>query len=208
MTYLSPTTRSGHDPEERRRALRALPEFLPHDRTARARPLDPPAGPDKVGFTVVAPDAIPPDAVVVGIVIACRNLGAAPAGSELYASSVPTYYRIAAADGRAVLICSPGLLLDRDGHRVTLDGRDLSLTRREFDLLKHLASHPGRVYTRDLLLQQVWMFDDPSYTPPRTVDVHVARLRRKLGHRHAGALETLRGVGYRWTGLQAELAAE
>jgi DNA-binding CsgD family transcriptional regulator len=191
MTYLNPIPRPGHDPEARRRALRALPQVQPHDRTARARPLELPTGPGGMGLTVVAPDAVPADAIVVGVVIATHDRHAdadAPGMNiDLFAGTA------------SVLTCAPGLLLDRDGHRVTLDGRDLSLTRREFELLRHLASHPGRVYTREILLRDVWKFDDPSYTPPRTVDVHVARLRRKIGHRHAHALETLRGVGYRWT---------
>jgi two-component system response regulator PrrA len=211
MTYLNPILRPGHDPEAGRRALRALPQFLPQDRTAEARPLEPPAGLGGVGLSVVAPDAVPPDAIVVGIVIATHDPDAAAPGRniELFAAAASTYRRDAATDARAaVLTCAPGLVLDQDGRRVTLDGRDLSLTRREFDLLRHLASTPGRVYTREILLRDVWKFEDPSYTPPRTVDVHVARLRRKIGHRHSRSLETLRGVGYRWTGEQAEAPHE
>jgi DNA-binding winged helix-turn-helix (wHTH) protein len=208
MTYLNPIHRPGHDPEARRRPMHALPQFLPHDRTARARPLELPAGPGGMGLTVVAPDAVPPDAIIVGIVIATPDPDTAAPGAsiDLFAGATPTDHRNPATDPpAAVLICAPGLLLDRDGHRVTLDGRDLSLTRREFDLLRHLASHPGRVHTRETLLRDVWKFEDPSYTPPRTVDVHVARLRRKIGHSHAHALalETLRGVGYRWTAERA-----
>ena len=211
MTHLNPIPRPGHDPEARRRALHALPQFLPHDRTAQARPLELPAGPPGMGLTVVAPDAVPPDAIVVGVVIATQDPDAAALGTniDLFAGATSADRRDPASDlPDAVLTCAPGLVLDRDAHRVTVDGRDLSLTRREFDLLRHLASHPGRVYTREILLRDVWKFEDPSYTPPRTVDVHVARLRRKIGHRHSRSLETLRGVGYRWTGEQAEAPHE
>lgn len=93
----------------------------------------------------------------------------------------------------------PGLLLDLDGRLVWADGEPLVLTRREFDLLAHLATRPGRVLTRSQLLTAAWGLTDARYAAPRTVDVHVARLRRKLGERHGAPLSTLRGVGYRWS---------
>jgi DNA-binding response OmpR family regulator len=82
--------------------------------------------------------------------------------------------------------------LDDDARRVTVDGQEVELTRREFDLLAALLRDPDRAHTRDALLEQVW---GSSYLQPKTVDVHIAALRRKLG----GALEisSLRGVGYR-----------
>lgn len=92
----------------------------------------------------------------------------------------------------------PGLLLDLDGRRVLATGLPLDLTRREFDLLAHLATRPGRVLTRAQLLAAVWSSADAADAGPRTVDVHVARLRRKLGP-HGAPLSTLRGVGYRWS---------
>jgi DNA-binding response OmpR family regulator len=82
--------------------------------------------------------------------------------------------------------------LDPATRRVTVDGAECDLTRREFDLLEALLRYPGRIHTRDQLLQLVW---DTTHLTPKTIDVHVASLRRKLGE--ALRITTLRGVGYR-----------
>jgi DNA-binding response OmpR family regulator len=82
--------------------------------------------------------------------------------------------------------------LDEQGRRVTVDGREVELTRREFDLLAALLREPTRVHTRDGLLELVW--GSPDYQA-KTVDVHIAALRRKLGN--AVRISALRGVGYR-----------
>jgi DNA-binding response OmpR family regulator len=81
--------------------------------------------------------------------------------------------------------------------RVFLDGGEISLTQREFDLLAHLAANPGRVYSRDQLMEAVW--DYPFFTDTSTVTVHVRRLRAKLGDDPAQPrfIETVWGVGYR-----------
>ena len=76
---------------------------------------------------------------------------------------------------------------------MSLDGGAIELTRKEFDLLSHLATTPGRVFTRAQLLEAVWGYPDDIDT--RTVDVHVAQLRRKLGTRCP--VKTVRGVGYK-----------
>ena len=102
--------------------------------------------------------------------------------------------RRAGAGGGAVIRLGP-LALDPDTYRVTTDGRPLDLTFKEFELLRFLASHPGRVYTRPALLREVWGFD--FYGGTRTVDVHVRRLRAKLGPEHEQLIETVRSVGYR-----------
>ncbi|WP_223360240.1 response regulator transcription factor [Leifsonia sp. ZF2019] len=83
--------------------------------------------------------------------------------------------------------------VDSARRRVEVDGRRIDLTATEFDLLAHLASQPGRVFTREQLLSSVWGVAD--YSSSRTVDVHVAQLRLKLGEA-AGAIRTVRGVGY------------
>lgn len=85
------------------------------------------------------------------------------------------------------------LEIDRRTHRVTVGGRDVALTRKEYDLLVFLASDPGAVRTREDIIDEVW--DPHWYGPTKTLDVHVASLRRKLGD--AGWIETVRGVGYR-----------
>ncbi|MDP9243162.1 MAG: winged-helix domain-containing protein [Actinomycetota bacterium] len=87
------------------------------------------------------------------------------------------------------------LTLDAGTFQVTLSGRALDLTFKEFELLQFLASRPGRVFTRPALLREVWGYD--FYGGTRTVDVHVRRLRAKLGPEHERLIETVRGVGYR-----------
>ena len=80
-------------------------------------------------------------------------------------------------------------------YQVTIGGRALDLTFKEFELLRFLAENPGRVFSRAKLLQEVWGYD--FYGGTRTVDVHVRRLRSKLGPEHEQLIETVRGVGYR-----------
>ncbi len=91
------------------------------------------------------------------------------------------------------------LSIDEDTYVVRLRGRPLDLTYREFELLKYLAGNPGRVFTRGQLLQEVWGYD--YYGGTRTVDVHIRRLRAKLGPEHEQLIGTVRGVGYK---LQSE----
>ncbi len=87
------------------------------------------------------------------------------------------------------------LALDIDTYRVTASGKPVDLTFKEFELLRFLASRPGRVSTRPALLREVWGYD--FYGGTRTVDVHIRRLRAKLGPEHEHLIETVRGVGYR-----------
>jgi DNA-binding response OmpR family regulator len=85
--------------------------------------------------------------------------------------------------------------LDASTFRVSLEGAPLDLTFKEFELLRYLAERQGRVFTRPALLREVWGYD--FYGGTRTVDVHVRRLRAKLGPAHEGLIQTVRGVGYR-----------
>ncbi len=87
------------------------------------------------------------------------------------------------------------LTLDLDAYQASVAGRRLDLTYKEFELLRFLASRPGRVSTRPTLLREVWGYD--FYGGTRTVDVHVRRLRSKLGPEHEALIQTVRGVGYR-----------
>ena len=103
--------------------------------------------------------------------------------------------RAGAGDGTIVRL-GP-LAIDTESYRVTAAGRALDLTFKEFELLRFLAQHPGRVYTRPGLLREVWGYD--FYGGTRTVDVHVRRLRAKLGPEYEHLIETVRGVGYRAT---------
>jgi DNA-binding response OmpR family regulator len=88
------------------------------------------------------------------------------------------------------------LSVDEATYSAKLRGRVLDLTFKEFELLKYLAQHPGRVFTRAQLLQEVWGYD--YFGGTRTVDVHVRRLRAKLGPEHEQLIGTVRNVGYRF----------
>ena len=101
--------------------------------------------------------------------------------------------RAGAGDGSVIRLGA--LSLDTDTYHVTISGRPLDLTFKEFELLRFLAQHPGRVFTRPALLREVWGYD--FYGGTRTVDVHVRRLRAKLGPEHEHLIETVRSVGYR-----------
>jgi DNA-binding response OmpR family regulator len=101
--------------------------------------------------------------------------------------------RAGAGDGSTIRL-GP-IAIDVETYQVTASGRTLDLTFKEFELLRFLASHPGRVYTRPALLREVWGYD--FYGGTRTVDVHVRRLRAKLGPEHEQLIETVRSVGYR-----------
>ena len=99
-------------------------------------------------------------------------------------------------DGTEAVIRSGALEVDESSYTARLDGRGLDLTFKEFELLKYLAQHPGRVFSRSQLLQDVWGYD--YFGGTRTVDVHVRRLRAKLGPEHESLIGTVRNVGYRF----------
>jgi DNA-binding response OmpR family regulator len=87
------------------------------------------------------------------------------------------------------------LVIDEGTYTARLRGRALALTFKEFELLKYLAQHPGRVFTRAQLLREVWGYD--FFGGTRTIDVHVRRLRAKLGPEHQALIGTIRNVGYK-----------
>ncbi|MFF7853857.1 winged helix-turn-helix domain-containing protein [Streptomyces sp. NPDC007904] len=136
-----------------------------------------PGQPPMVGYLVLVPaDQQPPFPVAVAdhadhIGRPGRAAGAEPAGDPLI--RVDTVQRTA-----------------------EVDGRPLDLTYLEFELLAHLVAHPGRVHTRDHLVGTVWGYGHVG--DGRTVDVHVARLRRKLGAEHRDVIRTVRRVGYKY----------
>ena len=101
--------------------------------------------------------------------------------------------RAGAGDGTVIRLGA--LAVDTETYHVTVSGRPLDLTFKEFELLRFLAQHPGRVFTRPSLLREVWGYD--FYGGTRTVDVHVRRLRAKLGPEHEHLIETVRSDGYR-----------
>ena len=94
------------------------------------------------------------------------------------------------------LIRSGDLVVDTNGYTASLHGHPIDLAYKEFELLKYLVQHPGRVFTRAQLLQEVWGYD--YYGGTRTVDVHIRRLRAKLGGEYEHLIGTVRNVGYRF----------
>ena len=118
-------------------------------------------------------------------------------------SNVTAAVAISDSPTRPELQAAPrrGLDIDRHAHRVSVDGRPVELSYREFELLAFLAEHPGRVFSRRQLVSSVWNGADVG---SRTVDVHVRRLRMKLG-RYAAGIVTVRNVGYRYVPARATL---
>jgi DNA-binding response OmpR family regulator len=88
------------------------------------------------------------------------------------------------------------LVLNLETYQAAIAGNPLDLTYMEYELLKFLGSHPGKVFTREVLLSRVWGYE--YYGGARTVDVHIRRLRAKLGDEHANLIHTVRSVGYRF----------
>ncbi len=96
----------------------------------------------------------------------------------------------------AELIEHGALLMNLETYQAAIAGRPLDLTFMEYELLKFLASHPGKVFSRETLLSRVWGYE--YYGGARTVDVHIRRLRAKLGEQHEYLIQTVRSVGYRF----------
>jgi DNA-binding response OmpR family regulator len=88
------------------------------------------------------------------------------------------------------------LMLNLETYQAAVAGRVLDLTYMEYELLRFLAGHPAKVFTRETLLSRVWGYE--YYGGARTVDVHIRRLRAKLGEEHAHLIQTVRSVGYRF----------
>ena len=92
-------------------------------------------------------------------------------------------------------VCVPGALeIDPDRYEVRMGGAPVELTYKEFELLRFLASRPGKVFTREVLLEQVWGYD--YFGGSRTVDVHIRRIRSKIEREGRTYIRTVRGVGY------------
>ncbi len=133
------------------------------------------------GFAAVTPDRGVQD-IVLG-----------SAGPAEFDARIRLASRAQKDDG---VVSAGGLTIDETTYHASLDGRPLDLTTTEFELLKYLAQHPGRVFSRETLLADVWGYE--YYGGTRTVDVHVRRLRAKLGVEHESLIGTVRNVGYRF----------
>ncbi len=108
--------------------------------------------------------------------------------------------RSAPAEKSETVISFPGLKIDTGEFRVLLEGREITLTRREVELLAFLADHPGQVFSREQILENLWGYE---YTGDnRNIDVHIKHIRDKLksAHNPSWKLETVWGVGYRFSG--------
>ena len=136
---------------------------------------------------VVVASASP--AEVEGRIRIVAERAAAPSST----ANPPAEEGLAEADGQ---IRSGDLIVDTNGYTASLHGHPIDLAYKEFELLKYLVQHPGRVFTRAQLLQEVWGYD--YYGGTRTVDVHIRRLRAKLGGEYEHLIGTVRNVGYRF----------
>jgi DNA-binding response OmpR family regulator len=138
--------------------------------------------------------AVAPDWGLSDVVLDAASPAEVDARLRLAAGRAAAPARGAAANEGAVSVGE--LVIDEVTYSARLRGRALELTFKEFELLKFLAQHPGRVFTRAQLLQEVWGYD--YYGGTRTVDVHVRRLRAKLGTEHEQLIGTVRHVGYKF----------
>jgi DNA-binding response OmpR family regulator len=115
--------------------------------------------------------------------------------SELRARVEHQFWRLGRGT-RPELVEYGELVLNLETYQAAIARKPLDLTYMEYELLKFLAQHPGKVFTREALLNRVWGYE--YYGGARTVDVHIRRLRAKLGEEHAGLIQTVRSVGYRF----------
>jgi DNA-binding response OmpR family regulator len=142
---------------------------------------------------------------VLGLELGADDYMTKPFSVREFRSRVRALLRRAAAPrhepGGDDVIQADGLRIDPARRRVTVDGREVELTYVEFELLRALAERPGRVFTRQALLERLW--GDSDYRDPRTIDVHIRHLREKLEQdaRRPEYIFTVRGVGYRFRDL-------
>ena len=134
---------------------------------------------------------------VLGLELGADDYIAKPFDSNELIARIKAVLRrsIPAADQEKAIVL-PDLSISLENYSVILDGIQLEMPPKEIELLYFLASHAGKVFTREQLLEQVWGFD--FFGDSRTVDVHVKRIREKLGERQSWQLKTVWGVGYKF----------
>ncbi len=152
------------------------------------------------GESPLAPLLLVIDPSQVPALAACRHLfddfclTRAPQ-AELVARLEQLFWRTGLGS-RPELIEHGALVLNLETYQASIDGRPLDLTYMEYELLRFLAARPGKVFTRETLLSRVWGYE--YFGGARTVDVHIRRLRAKVGEEHAHLIQTVRSVGYRF----------
>jgi two-component system, OmpR family, response regulator len=130
---------------------------------------------------------------VVGLEVGADDYLTKPFSPRELVARMKAIFRRTEPQERSDTFTLSDVVLDKESHDVTVDGKPVELTAKEFDLLAFFMANPGVVVSRDLLLDRVWGQEYPGGT--RTVDVHVAQLRRKLGR--PDLIRTLRGAGYK-----------
>jgi len=136
--------------------------------------------------------------VVLGLAVGADDYVSKPFSPKELVARVKAVLRrgpLRTEQGSGERIVRDGLVVDAARHQVSVDGQPLTLTATELRLLHFLASHPGRVFSRDQLLSRV--IGDHAVVIDRNIDVHVGAIRRKIGP-YRGLIETVRGVGYRF----------
>ena len=134
---------------------------------------------------------------VVGLEMGADDYLAKPFSPKELVARVRAVLRRARPEPAVRSLSAGGVALDRDRHMVTVHGRPVELTPKEFDLLQALLGAPGRVLTREHLLNRVWGYARADEIESRTVDVHIRRLRAKLGAEER-RIVTVKGIGYRF----------
>jgi hypothetical protein len=153
--------------------------------------LDAESGTPLVGYLVLVPEGVAPTLATASVTTA--SLATAHGAPPTLVTAPPP---VAGTNAAVTGAGTDGLAIDLELRTAHLDGEPLELTYLEFELLAHLAAHPHRVHTRDHLVEAVWGYGHVG--DGRTVDVHVARLRRKLGPAYRGRIVTVRRVGYKY----------
>ncbi|WP_413809988.1 winged helix-turn-helix domain-containing protein [Streptomyces sp. OE57] len=176
--------------------------------SAPAAPTSPSVPPARQRLRAVAPDEVPPVADLLHpgatwLPAPPHTVPALPGHPPMvgYLVLVPADRQVPEAaepptEGVPAVTGDELIRVDPDQRTAEIAGRPLDLTYLEFELLSHLVAHPHRVHTRDQLVTTVWGYGHVG--DGRTVDVHVARLRRKMGAEHRGTIVTVRRVGYKY----------
>ncbi len=138
---------------------------------------------------------------VIGLELGAVDFIRKPIGMEALLARIRSVLRNrdaagAPSDGRPDVLRMNGLEINLSSFSATLDGKEISFPKKEFELLSYLAQHPGYVFSREFLLSAIWGKDAASAS--RTVDVHIRKIREKLGPQ-AGHIVTVKRVGYRFS---------